>query len=495
METFHETNELNTGRNVDFSCEIPERSVTGVAPEPRELQIATMSKTFVLNRKFMTKEMFWNIPLIRYSELTEGIVKKQLFVRSRSREELDDFLRRRETLTGEFPIHHLVLKHMDEFKKNKTTLLDERSLSVGTCTKDICFPTKVKRCAFSNCFIVYIRFKCDDDFLETHVKVFDKGTVEVVGVTDTAKFPLIKTFVLKFLNELDRSSSSSPPSSPLEFVKLACEERCVLINSGFSCNFPVDLDALLLLQPNNLPWTNTEGHPALKCKFFYDLEKSADDQTGHVRQSDFHVKLKKRPKLPWYAVVTFMIFRTGECLVSGNASETVIHFVHKFFRDIVCAHYAQIKYGFDGDKKPRREPTEPRIKLAVTRDFANSVCPPNKKRRLLVENSDAMDHSSLTSSGRAKLTNVERLARRRRMAARARMAKLRDVTLQPSRVPCVPIAESDDETIVSFYRRFHKCDPALLPPLAEAKSHKKQLPAVPAETVQKLSSAMRLWLK
>ena len=43
-----------------------------------------------------------------------------------------------------------------------------------------------------------------------------------------------------------------------------------------------------------------------------------------------------------YTEVSFMIFRTGSCLIVGNCSEAILVFIYKFIRQILKEEYPNI---------------------------------------------------------------------------------------------------------------------------------------------------------
>ena len=58
-----------------------------------------------------------------------------------------------------------------------------------------------------------------------------------------------------------------------------------------------------------------------------------------------------------YTEISFMIFRTGSCLIVGNCSETIIQFVFDFIKKILSNEYENIHIHNDGltikSKKPK----------------------------------------------------------------------------------------------------------------------------------------------
>jgi hypothetical protein len=43
-----------------------------------------------------------------------------------------------------------------------------------------------------------------------------------------------------------------------------------------------------------------------------------------------------------YTEVSFMIFRTGSCLIVGNCSESILRYIYRFIRDLLHKEYNDI---------------------------------------------------------------------------------------------------------------------------------------------------------
>jgi hypothetical protein len=106
------------------------------------------------------------------------------------------------------------------------------------------------------------------------------------------------------------------------------------------------------------------SYPGVKCKFFFcnsigfDVEK----QRGVVLQEDCHLTVEELIVSKKYTKVSFMIFRTGGCLIVGNCSEEILRFVYEFVKMILRAEYQSIFMngesslvkGEDGDKESKQ---------------------------------------------------------------------------------------------------------------------------------------------
>jgi hypothetical protein len=70
--------------------------------------------------------------------------------------------------------------------------------------------------------------------------------------------------------------------------------------------------------------------------FDYDL------QNGQVLMEDRSMKMNELKDNKKYTEISFMIFRTGSCLIVGNCSEAVLKFVFEFVKGILVKEYQNI---------------------------------------------------------------------------------------------------------------------------------------------------------
>jgi len=86
------------------------------------------------------------------------------------------------------------------------------------------------------------------------------------------------------------------------------------------------------------------SYPGLKCKYYFNHEKGFDSlvQRGLVEKEDHKQKLGELDDNKRYTEVSFMIFRTGSCLIVGNCSEPVLRFIFEFIKNILMTERDQI---------------------------------------------------------------------------------------------------------------------------------------------------------
>ena len=68
-----------------------EKNNLGVAPECDELYISTKTKVLFLNKPVDIQNIFWKIPVIEYWRPTNGVIKKQMKIVSKSPEEYEEY--------------------------------------------------------------------------------------------------------------------------------------------------------------------------------------------------------------------------------------------------------------------------------------------------------------------------------------------------------------------------------------------------------------------
>jgi hypothetical protein len=82
----------------------------------------------------------------------------------------------------------------------------------------------------------------------------------------------------------------------------------------------------------------------VKCKFYFnhDLGFDPEKQRGTIMQSDCLQKMSELGYNKKYTEVSFMIFRTGSCLIVGNCSEPILRFIFEFIKTILKEEFSEI---------------------------------------------------------------------------------------------------------------------------------------------------------
>ena len=307
-------------------------------PEFADLYISTKTMLLYLNQSDIdVATIFWKIPIVEYWKPAEGVIKKQMKVASNSKEEC---LVNVAKLNESYYFTERVIKQIDNPIAKKVKFKDERKVTIGISTKNVLnYRGKEKGGAMFNCIALTFRFRNDaNKFHEIHVKVFNTGKLEIPGVLNSSLFDRVKVFILEtFRPYFD---------TPVEFKDIPSEN--VLINSNFVCNYNINRDVLHTILRSEKYKIDTTfdpcSYPGVKCKFFFcnaigfDVEK----QRGVILQEDCHLTVEELIVSKKYTKVSFMIFRTGGCLIVGNCSEEVLRFVYEFVKTILRAEYQSI---------------------------------------------------------------------------------------------------------------------------------------------------------
>ena len=345
---------------VEISTEI-------IIPKCDELYISTKTKVLFLNQPIDIQEIFWNIPVIEYWRPVAGVVKKQMKIVSKTEEEYMEY---REKLTNIPYYTEHVIKQINNPQARRIKFKDERKITIGISKKDIMnCRSKVKN-AFYNCFAMILRFKYEGVFREIHVKVFNTGKLEIPGILNTSLFDIVKEMILHYVQPHVNTS--------LEFIENNKDDN-VLINSNFNCGFFVNRDKLYSILRSNKYGIETAydpcSYPGVKCKFYFNHEFGFDTtlQNGRIIESERTMKMSELDENKKYTEVSFMIFRTGSCLIVGNCSEKILRFIFDFIKKILTAEYAHIYAENDGQIVKNKKTKLRKRNINVSADYASSA--------------------------------------------------------------------------------------------------------------------------
>jgi hypothetical protein len=135
--------------------------------------------------------------------------------------------------------------------------------------------------------------------------------------------------------------------TPLDYIETNNEEN-VLINSNFNCGYFINRDILhSILRSEKYRIESAYdscSYPGVKCKFYFnnDIGFDVEKQRGHVSHDDQSMKMSELGNNNKYTEISFMIFRTGSCLIVGNCTERILMFVFDFIKQIFINEYAAI---------------------------------------------------------------------------------------------------------------------------------------------------------
>jgi len=336
-------------------------------PECEELYISTTTKVLYLNQAIDIQNIFWEIPIIDYWKPEEGVIKKQIKIVSNTKEDYEKY---NEKLTNLKYYNEVIIKQIDNPQARRVKFKDERKITIGVSKKDIMTCRGKVKNAFYNCFALVMRFKYNDKYNEIHVKVFNTGKMEIPGVLNNDILIIIKKMVLEMLSNYTNSS--------LEFIQHD-EENNVLINSNFNCGYYINRDKLYSILRSSKYNIDTSydpcSYPGVKCKFYFNKDSgfNSDLQNGQILNEDRNMKMSELDDAKKYTEISFMIFRTGSCLIVGNCTEEVLRYVYSFIKNILYNEYRNINVkNMHTEQKTKKEKIRKKT-IQLTSEYYNQL--------------------------------------------------------------------------------------------------------------------------
>lgn len=311
-------------------------NIDDISPVCDELYISTKTKVLFFNTPIDIHSVFWKIPVIEYWKPISGVIKKQIKVVLKTPEQQVEYKEKIKNIP--YYIENII-KQIDNPCSRRIKFKDERKITVGISKKDIVnYRGKVKN-AFYNCFALIYRIKCKDVFREIHVKIFNTGKLEIPGILSPDVFDIVKKLIIDTIQ----------PHVPtrVEFVENIKDDN-ILINSNFNCNFFINREKLFSILRSDKYGIESAydpcSYPGVKCKFYFNnlIEFDETLQNGQVLAEDRSMKMCELKENKKYTEVSFMIFRTGSCLIVGNCSEKILLFVFEFVKGMLLREYANI---------------------------------------------------------------------------------------------------------------------------------------------------------
>jgi len=315
-----------------------ENNIEDPIPLCDELYISTKTKVLFLNQEIDIYTIFWKIPVIEYCTANDGVIKKQMKIVSKTPEEFEEY----QTKLTDIPYFtENIIKQIDTTTGRRVKYKDERKITVGISKKDIMNCRGKVKNAFYNCFAIIFRFKYDGLFREIHVKVFNTGKLEIPGILNPGLLVVVKRMLLETLQPFINVEK------PIEFLDVDTEDN-VLINSNFNCGFFINREKLhTILRSDKYRIESAYdpcSYPGVKCKYYFNNELAFDHtvQRGQIVREDRNQKMSELGDNHKYTEISFMIFRTGSCLIVGNCTEKILKFVFEFIKEVLTAEYHTI---------------------------------------------------------------------------------------------------------------------------------------------------------
>ena len=307
-------------------------------PECEDLYISTKTKVLYLNQEIDIQNIFWHIPIIEYWKPMEGVTKKQMKIVSKSKEEYDEYRKKLESI---YYYREHIIKQIDNPNARRIKFKDERKITIGISKKDIMNCRGKQKNAFYNCFAMILRFKYKGEFKEIHVKVFNTGKLEIPGILNNELLDIVKKMILGIMQPHIKT--------PIMYTDVDKSDDNVLINSNFNCGFYINRDKLHAIMRSKKYGIESAydpcSYPGVKCKYYYNngVDYDINKQNGRILEEDQAMKMSELIDSKKYTEISFMIFRTGSCLIVGNCSEKILMFVFDFIKRFLAEEYESIR--------------------------------------------------------------------------------------------------------------------------------------------------------
>ena len=321
---FLSNNELDNNNIIDNDNFPLDSSKSENIPKCSDLYISTKTIiSYLTNNVIDIKSIFWDIPIIPYSLLQEGVIKKQIKFATTDKHELDEI--KHKLINIPF-YEEQIIEHIDN-PTGRIKFKDQRKISIGLCKKDILSYRSKKKRAFFNCFVLIFRIYDDDEkcFKEMHVKVFNTGKLEIPGVQKDCMLDKIINMLVKILRP--------HVGDDLEYDK--SKNETVLINSNFNCGFYIDRDKfhdILKYQYRINSSFDSCSYPGIQCKFYYNM--NSETQSGEQPENlEHHIE------------ISFMVFRTGSILIVGKCEQYILENIYEKLKTIIYDEYKNISMG------------------------------------------------------------------------------------------------------------------------------------------------------
>jgi hypothetical protein len=362
---------VKTEKNINEMDNSQIESIEADRPVCEDLYISTKTKVLFLNQAIDIQNIFWNIPIIEYWKPEKGVVKKQMKIVSKTKEEYDDYCKR---LVGIKYYTENIIKQINNENARRNKFKDERKITIGMSKKDIMNCRGKVKNAFYNCFAMIVRFSYESVFREIHIKVFNTGKLEIPGILNQKLLDIVKEMILDIIQPY--------LTNELDFIENNTEDN-VLINSNFNCGYYINrekLQSILRSDKYKIECAYDPcSYPGVKCKYYFNNELGFDTdlQNGQILLEDRAMKMSELDDNKKYTEVSFMIFRTGSCLIVGNCSERVLKFIFEFIRNILTVEYPHINVVND-DLSTKVKKTKLRKKtILMTQQYYDENTIPN----------------------------------------------------------------------------------------------------------------------
>jgi len=165
--------------------------------------------------------------------------------------------------------------------------------------------------------------------------------------------------------------------SKVDFIETNIENN-ILINSNFNCGYFINRDRLHCILRSSTYGIETAydpcSYPGVKCKYYYNNELNDNSkQTGQIDINDRMLRMSELNDFKKYTEISFMIFRTGSCLIVGNCSETILRHVYTFIKDLLHNEFSKIRVSNLGEQLKDKKEKVRKKTIVFTHGYYNEV--------------------------------------------------------------------------------------------------------------------------
>jgi hypothetical protein len=316
-DSFLENN--NIDNNISYNNNFNESEI-----KCSDLYISTKTKIIYIDKLIDIYDIFWKIPILKYYEQQSGIIKKQIKISLKNKEESNNIDKIIENINSYKKI--IILNYIDN-PSGRITYKDIRKITVGFSKKDLLFTKNNNKSAFYNCFVLTMRLLDEDIFKEFHIKIFNTGKIEIPGIQNDN----IVYKILENLKKLFKTISNISINYNINNIEN------VLINSNFNCGFYINRESLFNILRNDYNINacyDPCSYPGIQCIYYFDNKKNLIIKEAiNFKNIKYNENITK---------VSYMLFRTGSILIVGKCSETILNYVYNYIKDILIKEYSKI---------------------------------------------------------------------------------------------------------------------------------------------------------
>ena len=88
-----------------------------------------------------------------------------------------------------------------------------------------------------------------------------------------------------------------------------------------------------------------------------------------IDEEDQNMKLSELDDTLKYTEISFMIFRTGSCLIVGNCTEKTLRFVYEFIKNILYIEYKDVYVSSDVQPSKEKKQKLRKKTINITNDY------------------------------------------------------------------------------------------------------------------------------